>query len=109
MAQAQHRRRNRMTERKWTPGPWVVCEYCEASDEVVVVANGAEYITSIDVDGQSNSDTGVMDQIYANAHLIAAAPDLYEACEEFVRKCDIGQARSTNSYNQMKSALAKAR
>jgi hypothetical protein len=37
-----------------------------------------------------------------------AAPDLLEACKEFVRKVDIGAARSTHSYNQMKAAIAKA-
>jgi hypothetical protein len=44
----------------------------------------------------------------ANAHLIAAAPDLLNACEEFVRKVEAGEARSTHSYTQMKAAIAKA-
>ena len=43
-----------------------------------------------------------------HAHLISAAPDLYEACAEFVRKVDAREARSTSSYNQMKAALSKA-
>ena len=40
----------------------------------------------------------------ANACLIAASPDLSEACEEFIRKveCDEG------SYAQMRVAIAKA-
>lgn len=42
------------------------------------------------------------------ALLIDAAKDLYDACAEFVRKVDCGQARSTQSYKQMKSALSKA-
>lgn len=41
--------------------------------------------------------------------LYKAAPDLLAACEEFVRKVNVGAARSTASYNQMKSAIAKAR
>ncbi|HZR03870.1 MAG TPA: hypothetical protein VFA81_11925 [Burkholderiales bacterium] len=45
----------------------------------------------------------------ANARLIAAAPDLLAACEEFVRKVNAGEARSTRSYRQMKAAIAKAR
>lgn len=49
------------------------------------------------------------DENIANARLIAAAPELLEACEEFVRKVDAGEARSKRSYAQMKAAIAKAR
>lgn len=42
------------------------------------------------------------------AQLFITAPDLLEACVEFVRKCDNGEARSTKSYAQMKSAIEKA-
>jgi hypothetical protein len=44
----------------------------------------------------------------ANAKLIAAAPDLLEACQKFVDKCDTGRARSVESYSQMKAAIEKA-
>lgn len=44
----------------------------------------------------------------ANARLIAAAPELLAACQEFVRKCECGEARSKRSYSQMKDAIAKA-
>lgn len=44
----------------------------------------------------------------SNARLIAAAPDLLEACKEFVRKVDCGEAKSKRSYAQMKSAIEKA-
>ena len=37
-----------------------------------------------------------------------AALDLYDACAEFVRKCDCKQAFSVRSYAQMKAAMAKA-
>jgi hypothetical protein len=43
-----------------------------------------------------------------NANLIAAAPELLEACKEFVRKCECGEASSRRSYAQMKAAIAKA-
>ena len=33
---------------------------------------------------------------------------LYEACKEFVRKCEAGEARSSRSYKQMKEAIAIA-
>ena len=37
-----------------------------------------------------------------------AAPELLEACKEFVRKVECGEARSTRSYAQMKAAIARA-
>lgn len=43
-----------------------------------------------------------------NARLISTLPDLVEACEEFVRKVESGEARSVRSYAQMKAALTKA-
>ena len=42
------------------------------------------------------------------AKLEAVNTALLEACKEFVRKVDCGQARSTRSYMQMKAAIAKA-
>jgi hypothetical protein len=47
-------------------------------------------------------------EVEDNAKLLAAAPDLLEACEEFVRKCECGEAKSIRSYEQMKTAIAKA-
>jgi hypothetical protein len=35
--------------------------------------------------------------------------DLYDACAEFVRKCDNGEARSKRSYAQMKAAMKDVR
>tara|TARA_R110002020_G_scaffold408587_1_gene618417 strand:+ start:1007 stop:1306 length:300 start_codon:yes stop_codon:yes gene_type:complete len=43
-----------------------------------------------------------------NAKLIAAAPELLQACINFVNKCDNGMARSKNSYAEMKAAIEKA-
>jgi len=43
-----------------------------------------------------------------DAKLIAAAPDLLEACKEFIRKVECGEARSKRSYAQMKEAIKKA-
>jgi len=34
--------------------------------------------------------------------------DCLAACREFVRKCDVGLARSKYSYHEMKTAIAKA-
>lgn len=44
-----------------------------------------------------------------DAHLIAAAPEMYEAMQEFVNRVDRGEVRSTATYNKFKTILAKAR
>ena len=88
-----------MSKPKFTPGPWTAYKF--SSDWWV---------------GNASDDSGPMlrvgswyDEREANANLIAAAPDLYAACAEFVRKVESGAARSTRSYEQMLAALAKAR
>jgi hypothetical protein len=85
-----------MNDRKHTPGPWstgIVFGFTEVVAPTLNVAN----IRGSTIPEQE-----------ANARLIAAAPDLLEACAEFVRKCNCGEARSTRSYAQMQAAIAKA-
>lgn len=86
-----------MTERKWTPGPWVadVVE-CGAFQVMVpgkVICTRANW--------SSNAPASV-----ANAHLIAAAPDLYEALEMAQLWLDVDGRFDMQRIN---AALAKAR
>ena len=50
-------------------------------------------------------------EVYEHPEIVtpSAFVDLYNACEEFVRKCECGEARSRRSYSEMKSALAKVK
>ena len=90
-----------MNEFKGTEGDWIVdC-----------VDKHGYFITS---DSQQNAIAKVY-QLFeddqkakSNADLVSAAPDLLSACLEFVRKVECGQARSTKSYAQMKTAINKA-
>ena len=100
-------------ETKFTPGPWRLNFGVDEGKpfpedwKQVSISSKSEYgpvIVTIDFE---NWDV-TKEQGQANARLIAAAPDLYEACKEFVRKVDCGEARSVRSYKQMKSAIAKA-
>ena len=89
-----------MTETaKHTPGPWDI--------------DSSRVHTSIEADGlhvaMVSYGNVTMETHLANARLIAAAPELLEVCEEFVRKCECGEARSQRSYAQMKAAIAKAK
>lgn len=88
-----------MTERKWTPGPWFAVQPENA--------NGW-WVVSTDVDGydtiDESGDGGFEEQ---TAHLIAAAPDLYEALDAVID----GRywSMSNNKLGAAKAALAKAR
>jgi len=68
------------------------------------IGNELEYICRI----TRNDLLGNEQDYKANAALICAAPDLLEACKEFVKKVECGEAKSTKSYNQMKKAILKA-
>lgn len=82
----------------FTPGPWTVTQ-CE--DGLFMCHTPGDTICFGDPNHREPDDS-------ANFRLIAAAPDLYEACKEFVRKVESGEAKSKRSYAQMKAALAKA-
>lgn len=85
-----------------TPGPWHL-ETLNLNDnqyEYVIRGRMGQYVTSL---GAANDP-----QTWYDAHLIKAAPKLYDACAEFVRKVECGEARSTRSYEQMKAAMADA-
>jgi hypothetical protein len=86
-----------MSEAKFTPGPWVAVIYdtiAEAQEdgcfrwahkEIFPGPVGGVY------QGDENGFTGLPGSIEvsaADAHLIAAAPDLLAACEEFARWFD---------------------
>lgn len=91
-----------MTNSKHTPGPW---EWVKSKND-----NWASYDLSPGIltkDTPDGSPWG--DEIdRANAHLIAAAPELYEACRE--ASIMLKHINVTGSLiDQIDSALAKAR
>lgn len=93
-----------MTERKWTEGPWVALPYDDIGDEVAIHKFDGEYVASVDCDGCFDVLSGPV--ITANAHLIAAAPDLYEALEGIITAMEgIGHG----PFEAERAALAKAR
>jgi hypothetical protein len=104
----------KQNERPWTPGPWPI-EYSDYGDELWFGGSGCglyrigERIAYLGGDGDDPEKKAVMD---ANAHLIAASPELYEALEA-VRNSPVGgsgQLIIANSlWDQMDAALAKAR
>jgi hypothetical protein len=93
---------------KHTPGPWVVEN---VSDRMLWVgASRAEryglqtVIVGIAIEGLTPEARAIKE---ANAHLIAAAPDLLAACEHAMRECC--DLQGTPAGNAIEAAIAKAR
>lgn len=98
-----------MTERKWTKGPWVVdtpigedLPWVNAECNHTLDENGVEQYMSV------SGSCGM-----ANARLIAAAPELYEALEDLFKELTLGDFELPSSLKpeiaQAAKALAKAR
>ena len=91
-----------MTERKWTPGPWLVkerhgCDQLVASDGTSLMGNETYYPWT--------------PENMADWRLIAAAPDLYEALENARDALKYGAEYSESNcvIAAADRALAKAR
>ena len=101
-----------MTERPWTAGPWTIVPYGDG-DSLVIHVEGTDW--RICFMATPGSSPRAMDTIEANAALIAAAPDLYEAlealhddCVEYSRINNLG-GEDNHVLKQARAALARAR
>jgi len=83
---------------KFTPGPWRV-------EKRHAVHSGKRRTANANV---MNHRIPYMEK-KANAHLISAAPDMYEAMKEFCDRCDKGEVRSKRTYAKFMEILKKAR
>lgn len=91
-----------MTERKWTPGPWAKDRFeCLRSPEGQQVG----------LWGAGFSWVSRSDEAEANAHLIAAAPDMYELADLVNSSFGGGRTITFSDYDiaRFASVLAKAR
>ena len=91
---------------KWTKGPWPIKP--TGDFKRIVIGDGL-------VDGPGGyevaevySDDCDRDEAMANAHLIAAAPDLYAALDGLLGLLDAGSLYEPQAY-AARAALAKAR
>ena len=99
-----------MSERKWTPGPWVAKSVVENGEWMGVAVQADSDVEILWFENDPEPDD-------ANAHLIAAAPDLYEALEQ-ARDTILELINARNSEAEgsdedwvggINAALAKAR
>lgn len=88
--------KRKVPQTKWTPGPW-------SNDRIgeIAVSLGDDNIALVCFEGELNDEK----ECEANAHLIAAAPELYEALKEVVALSD----RKQHAWDNARAALAKAR
>lgn len=99
-----------MSEQRWTPGPWQVKFDEDWMDTMIIAPGGAATAKAWDL--WEDSEDGKVTQMPtdANAHLIAAAPELYEALR--ITKVHLeasGFDAKGKVVAQANAALAKAR
>ena len=98
----------------FTKGPWVAEP--DSFDDFSIHPVGRALAVAAVVNGGINAVTGHGDEHKANAHLIAAAPEMYEALEAMRARWELyigglGGAGHTDDalMKQAAAALAKAR
>ncbi|HCF2412865.1 TPA: hypothetical protein NIA64_003513 [Pseudomonas aeruginosa] len=101
-----------MSKHKHTPGPWMIERYADGLIQIVgnvrVVSDDEEYVTTV-VEALNPDDE-------ADAHLIAAAPELLEALQgmlevyggQYNDDCLPKSSSELDLIQQARAAIAKA-
>lgn len=92
-------------ERKWTPGPWVAGPRYRS----IISDNPTGYEDEDSIEAYGGHLVCESVKWDANAHLIAAAPDLYEALKRAAMWIEAGNDRTGPVLRQCYAALDKAR
>lgn len=79
-----------------TPGPWAYRRDETGEDEFVVVSDGRPYVATV--------HGGARDWTEHNARLIAAAPELLEACKAQAEELKALREWVAETYGQTKAA-----
>lgn len=105
-----------MSGTKFTPGPWRVevgQDYYAPSMQPHVYVSSEETVCAATVVATMGTYGGIaLEQKQANAHLIAAAPELYEALERalnFIANTESEFGIQLDSGDAARAALRKAR
>lgn len=92
-----------MSDTKWADGPWSAQKYGLDGEGGWEVRSGGNEVCTIAVD-----DEICKDEEQPTAHLIAAAPELYDALEYVAGFAATG-GKTYGDHPAVKAALAKAR
>jgi hypothetical protein len=87
-----------MSDTKFTAGPWYT-DTNKAGDYTQIKAQPNKFIC--ECDGREKEY-----QNEANAKLISAAPDMYEAIKNYIQAIEAGEV--TDQFDVLKAALKKA-
>lgn len=104
-----------MTDSKFTPGPWLAASHPSSVVGWPVVKCGEGGGRSICSVSYLPSNDEVMAESKANSLLIAAAPDLYAACYDWIAWLDSdgwredAAAHESRILDVMRAALGKTR
>ena len=92
------------TKTEHTPGPWRIWLDMDPKQPVEIVGMESDFIATVAMENT---------QARANAHLIAAAPELLAACEfaelVFRKPADTNPEAEIKALGQLRAAIAKAR
>ncbi len=88
----------------FTPGPWHV-ETCSEGESCWCRVIGCGEIGSDSLEDCVIPSGAVSKR---DAHLIAAAPEMFEAMAEFVARVEAGEVRSKRTYAKFIAILSKA-
>lgn len=78
-----------MNETKYTPGPWSIDYDTHRSPNIWIHAKGNSGIAKVEIcDYSDGLGHRITEEDHANSRLIAAAPDLLEACKAIVYEED---------------------
>lgn len=89
-----------MSKSKHTPGPWACC--IPKSNEYVAIVAGELAVASVNT---ACGLDGTLLPCEANANLIAAAPDLFDACEAMLQ----GRRSISQAIKMARAAVEKAK
>ena len=90
-----------------TPGDWYATVREGASMVMVRNPDGSERIIAMDLFDEAADPE--IEEVEANAALIAAAPDLLYACEQVLIASEDNGDMDDIDWNQLRAAIAKAR
>lgn len=94
----------------FTAGPWKSLVMPPSNlDKSGTTMVSTTYFAGMAIDCMDSAST--FDECAANARLIAAAPDLYEALEDLFNRCivELADAEDLEEIGRARAALAKAR
>ena len=95
-----------MSETKFTKGPWKAT-YDSQLQAAIEIYNTEDRVMVAVLPDRGTIES--MSEIEANANLIAAAPDMYEALETIERVAGIGMMEDDPARVKARDALRKAR